>query len=579
MKYFLSAFFSFLFFSTILSQHITADVSIDKFGNLFVTELIDDLDITKDTLIIDKRILIHNKYADLIGDIDNFIAYKPKVKEFNYVVNFPKGKNNSYIKKEDFFFSGLNYLAIKKSSIPKRNTFDIHVKLPTDYTLVYPDKEDLKESFYFTPPIIAGQFKEEKVQGYTVYTLKSEKYHPRQLNAIIGFMDKAFNFYNETFGAVKQPKIIFLPFKGSLRARTIDNAIILNSNRFKYTPLNKKVLAHEIAHLWWGYGGLFFKNHEITEGMTDFMALEFLKQKDEHEYLKNNLDMKGFISEGVASLDEVESTKKDKRIFSYNFIPLLFQTYQNNNPIFYELLADFYKDNKPKIKINLEDLNQFLVKNNLPRIVTDEDLPDFFILEETNFLVIRGATEKTKKVVVEYVNENNTIRYDTLKFSTSSKMYRIQKGGIIKASIDPENKIHQFSKLNDVWLKDQQSLFSRNRYYNKSKINPKIINLSERVLDYILEKNIALDNDICDSQFRLKSELSKVKELIKNEGLNTIIPTGAVTTYNRKRNIIDLKFTYYSRVENKSKLMKLQLFTNKDLKYLDKVVLKHPIKE
>jgi hypothetical protein len=387
-------------------------------------------------------------------------------------------------------------------------------------------------------------------------------------------MDKAFNFYSETFGTVKQPKIIFLPFKGSLVARTIDNAIILNSNKFKSKTIKKRILAHEIAHLWWGYGGLFFKNHEITEGMADFMALHFLKQKDEHEYLKKNLDLKGFISEGISNLDEVENPQKDKRIFSYNFVPLLFQTYQNNNPVFYELLAKFYKENKSKIRINLEELNLFLVKNNSPKINTDNNLPDFFILEENNFLVIRGATNNPKEVIVEYIKEDNTISYDTLKFSKTSKIFRVQKASIIKASIDPKNKVHQFSKLNDVWLKDQQSLFSKNSYFNKGKIHPKIINMSERFLDYILDKNIILESDICDSQFKLKSELNVVKEVLKNEGLNTIIPTGAVARYNRKRNVIDLKFTYYSRIENKSKLMVLQLFTDKDIKYLDKVLLK-----
>jgi hypothetical protein len=188
--------------------------------------------------------------------------------------------------------------------------------------------------------------------------------------------------------------------------------------------------------------------------------------------------------------------------------------------------------------------------------------------------VIRGATNNPKEVIVEYIKEDNTISYDTLKFSKTSKTFRVQKAGIIKANINPENKVHQFSKLNDVWLKDQQSLFSKNSYFNKGKIHPKIINMSERFLDYILDKNIIIESDICDSQFKLKSELNVVKEVLKNEGLNTIIPTGAVARYNRKRNVIDLKFTYYSRIGNKSKLMVLQLFTDKDIKYLDKVLLK-----
>ena len=577
MKYFLSALISLLFLKTIQSQVITANISIDKFGNLFVSELIDDLDISLDTILINKNILIHNKYADLIGDENHQISYKPKNKAFSFVVNFPKN-NNNYIKKEDFFFTGINYLATKKQKTPGRNTFDIHINLPINYKLVYPEKDDLKTPFYHVPSIIAGKFKEQKIQNYTVFTLESEKYYTIQLNTIIGYMDKVFQFYSEKFGAVKQPKIIFLPFKGSLKARTIDNAIILNSNRFKHKPLGKKILAHEIAHLWWGFGNLFFKNHEITEGMADFMALQFLKQKDEHAYLKNKLESKNYNSEGISNLNKVEDKQKDKRLFSYNFVPLMFQTYQNNNASFYELLPEFYNANKSKITVSLNDLNQFLVKKNLPKINTNTDLPDFFILEDTNFLVIKGATKKPTDVVIEYLNADNTINYDTLTFSSTSKAFRIQKATIIKASIDPDNKIHQFSKLNDIWHKDQSSLFSKNSYFNIGKIHPKVIKMSENMLDYLFDKSNTLSS-ICESQFKLKSELVQIKNILKDEGLNTIIPTGAVTTHNRKKHIIYLKFTYYSRVENKSKLMVLHLFTDKDLKYLDKVKQNFPLKK
>ena len=93
-------------FLTSYSQEsiIVANIKVDNFGNLHVNENFTTL---YDTIIIDSKILIHRNYATLIRSKKlegvKYIEYAPIAKNISYVVNLPKAKSNTYLKREDFF--------------------------------------------------------------------------------------------------------------------------------------------------------------------------------------------------------------------------------------------------------------------------------------------------------------------------------------------------------------------------------------------------------------------------------------------------------------------------------------------
>jgi hypothetical protein len=43
--------------------------------------------------------------------------------------------------------------------------------------------------------------------------------------------------------------------------------------------INSKTLIHETLHLWWGDNSVHFENRVITEGIVEFLSLNYLKIK------------------------------------------------------------------------------------------------------------------------------------------------------------------------------------------------------------------------------------------------------------------------------------------------------------
>ncbi len=146
------------------------------FGNLYIDAKLPNLDIKKDTLIIDNDILIHKNYATLIGGYRSgssyLIKYIPKINELSYVVNLPKNSGNSYVKKPDYFFTFIKYLPSLRQSINKEKEFNIKFNFPNKFKVVYPDSLDLTKKIITTPPIIAGDFIESEIEDFKVFNFK-----------------------------------------------------------------------------------------------------------------------------------------------------------------------------------------------------------------------------------------------------------------------------------------------------------------------------------------------------------------------------------------------------------------------
>ena len=81
---------------------VKANVDMDFFGNLYVNAELNNLNVNKDTIVIDDQILIHKDFAKLIRGVKrnniSLIEYKPLSKKIDYVINLPNTKNASYLK-------------------------------------------------------------------------------------------------------------------------------------------------------------------------------------------------------------------------------------------------------------------------------------------------------------------------------------------------------------------------------------------------------------------------------------------------------------------------------------------------
>lgn len=588
----------FFFFSIITTSNaqevdVKAIVEMDFFGNLYVNASLPKLDIKKDTLIIDDDILIHKNYASLIGGVriggSYLINYLPKTKELSYVVNLPKNSGNSYVKKSDFFFTFINYLPSIKQSFNKEKDFNITFDFPKKLKIVYPDSLDLTKKFISTPPIIAGDFIESEIEGFKVFNLKKDNKSINEIHKVISVVKDAYDFYQVKYPKKEsKPKIIFLPFNGPLGGRTIRDAIVFDSNILNDSiNLEKRLIAHEVAHLWWGYYGVNIDNQHIIEGIAEYMSLKYMEYIKETEYIKKSINKKHYHIEGFIDGGDILSSKKrsaeESGILNYDFAPLLFFNVEKGNKNLYDVLSEFYIINKGhKGPISISKLESFLKKNKLNPIISENVLPDYFFIEDGEKLILKGLNfQNNQKLNIELTDNRDVKMIKTYLFSSKISEYIFDKKEIKKIVVDPEYKIIQFSRLNDIWINDESSTFSKNRYFLIKDTNPIVLSQSAKMLDYLFSKNNVNINDLtCEDNLWL---IEKIDQLKKTINLNDdIILTGASTLLkegNKNLNRIDIKATYYSKRENSSKFIYFYLYFDKNLKYLQSFKLESELNE
>jgi len=499
------------------TEKVTALLEIDGFGNLFVNESFNTSLIPEDTLVIDRNILIHNKYADLVGDVrldqKSLIQYIPKKynhKSISYVVNLPKGKDNNYLVTKSLFLTTIEYLALDKNSFFLKKRFDIDITLPSGYNLIYPNIQDLNTCYYSAPPIIAGEFIKKRNNGFKTFYPKEDKEFSEKVNNIINVADLTFEFHKKIFGVKNKPKLVFIPLKKGLYGRTFENIILLSSSLYK-KEMSNRLVSHEMAHIWWGEGGLTFKNKILTEGVAEFMALEFLKSQGEFDFVEHLLNMKFYQIEGARSMNDITNIGKDnsrKKMYSYDFAPLIFNLAQSKNPNFYYKLAEFYKKSKNKRNTNIQELEEFLLKNNFDKLVENKNLSDFFIRDVSeSSIAIHGITDSKQDVIVKFIDKNNNSSFDTLSFSSDKSVFYKDISNIKKVVIDPDFKTLQYSRLNDIWIKNESSLLSKNRYFTISETKKEVVDIASNALSYLDKKGNDAYLKTLNNNIRLIKEL------------------------------------------------------------------------
>ncbi|QRM87762.1 hypothetical protein FG167_00510 [Lacinutrix sp. WUR7] len=576
----------FLFFLTTINSSsqekaITANVEVDRYGNLYVNNTISNLDKQIDTIVANGGILLHKDQALLKGNVKMgkvyYKKYLPKTNDFSFTINLLKEKTDSYRMTKDFFLASISYLVTLKKDFGERRAFNIETKLPEKYTLIYPSKEDLKKAHLYPPPIIAGDFYNSKIEGFDVYNLNRFKESQGKVKDILGVINDAYNFYLQSYPEHnRKPKIIFVPFiSKTLLGKTFDNVILLNSKMLKDTArLEKRLLAHEVAHLFWGVTGLRFKESVLTEGIAEYMSLKYLDFKNEDKELKSLLNKKGYRSEGFreASLVSKKIKKEDKKVISYSFSTLLFLYNEKENKSFYTDLSKFYKEKATgNTTVSLDELQEFLMQKEL-RLIDSNTLPDFFITETDNSLIINGFTINDTKVEVVKELIDGSKEKHSLAFSYKNDTYTFSKTNLKKIIIDPDYKVLQFSRLNDIWHKDETSYSSKNRYFNLIDVNPKVLAISDQLLRYLVTKdNSILKNLICEENVWLTNSYKALKDEIYKDIEGDITITGASTYYREGAKSMSIKMVYFTEGSNTSKLVYLRLYLDEGLNYVQKL--------
>ena len=127
--------------------------------------------------------------------------------------------------------------------------------------------------------------------------------------------------------------------------------------------------------------------------------------------------------------------------------------------------------------------------------------------------------KNNQKLKVELTDNKGVKNIKTYEFTSKINDYIIDKKNVKKIVIDPEYKIIQFSRLNDIWFNNETSSLSKNRYFLIENTNPKVLSHSTKMLNYLFSKNNVNISDLtCEDNLWLIEKIDQLKKAInKND--------------------------------------------------------------
>ena len=538
-------------FSIVLSQKtVNAKIIIDENNNLKISQ----------TFASKKNIVIFPNYITLDSSA-KFLSNETSISKsyevgdkFDYKVNTDKSNIN-----DDFFITNLRYLGLEKSDFIKEKKFNLNIS-SKNYNIIFPTANDLQQKYIATPIIVAGKFKNFEINGFQVYYLEKESELLEEIKKATVGMTKSFEFYSNHFGKKDKPKIIFAPING--RSETNENIIIYNSALLKNNA-PRTTVSHEIAHIWFGKDGIIFKEHSLTEAFAEFFAFQYLTATYHSEnfkkYFEDLISIRQFTTEGKKSFEGFASEnldKDEKDLFSYNLLPLYLYSKQKNDANFINLIADFYKYKKDDRTTSLDELNFFLQSKGYETLFTDK-IPDFYFSEcDKSKICINSNSENIYNLEIESTSKDNLVAKKIIKISNKNSEI-LDTNNIKKLAIDPEYKIQQVSRLNDIWNAEDSNSFNRNRYFSISKLNPKMLEISNEIGNYFnnLDNNEITKNLIIDEKDKLMFNELKTKYL----NSKSVILSGASSSFSEKKNTLYINFSFNNKANNDINVLKMTL--------------------
>lgn len=552
----------------------TAEIYIDELGNVSIHQTLNK-DI--DTLFLHPKAIIDSTELSLIDTIkfDKGRAKRYLIKNskssINYSYKKPKKNKSHYFMLDSVFYFSRNFFAF--DNLDASLNLNLDYKFANDFALLYPTQSFSKDAFE-NQCIIAGQFYSESIKGFQTHRLKRDA---KNLNEIINLIDHAHDFYSAIFETTPvKPQIIFTPLVGSLRGKCLGNTIVYKDEVLNSANFDARLIVHEMAHLWWFDNFGAFENHILNEAISEFSALYFLDTLGKKEELYKLLEEKNYITEKYNSFSLVHKEKKSRlenKDLSYQFLPMFLFYVQEYNPSFIKKLAEVFKKHKrQQSNISLNEFIKLVSHFGYASFFEENSiLPDVYITATKDSLYINSTQRLTHKVPLELIKEKHKI-VDSLDFSKRSKIAMV-KNQISKVSIDPNFAGLQNSRLNDVWVSNNELGIYKSSYQLNFESNQKVEAFASQVISY-LKGEISLDKLVIDNAKR-KNIIPRLehikKELFKKESDVYILSDASYNFIKERNNKIEMKVLFYNKEDSESAYIDFEFFMDDDLKMITHV--------
>lgn len=554
-----------LFFS---QKEINAKIIIDENSNLQITQYFTKT--TKDTLQFAKEIALNSKAVKLLGSssskYNDYEIQNSDLLDFN--LNIPQKPTAKSTVTADFFYTSQKYLALQKKGANIKKQFKLTID-SKKFKIIFPTEEDLKRKYFTVPSIIAGDFEKIDRNGFHISYLKKDSL--RKIERASTSMHKSFEFYKSLFGDQQKPKVVFAPIYGP--SVTSENLIIYNTDLF--TSSNPQTISHEIAHIWFGSDGKVFRERPVTEAIAEFLSMQYLKQisnfgkEDFDKFIKSKFHR----IEGIKSFKELNNKDLDQKenfTLSYNLLPLFLYTRQNANTNFINQIADFYKYKKDDNTTSLDEMNYYFISKQIEPVFTIPVFPDYFIEEcgNSNICITSTATDNSD-VEVELISDDNQKTIKILSFSKDKKQQSLDTKNSKKITIDPEFKTLQITRLNDIWIKNDDNLFNKSRYTAIQELTPEFAEISKDVLAFlkntdskIISKNLIINE-------KENSDFLNFKKRLFESDKNKI--NGGFSIWSKGNKTLFISLSYYNETLMDTNVVTLKLALTDDYKALRKL--------
>lgn len=529
-------------------HEIFADINLDKNMLEFkckLTPLPNSLNIRVLTFYIPSKHHLDNlkitnehgsKLKYKIDKIDNLSMVEVEIGDNNQSIALEYDLDLLKMKSSIAYFRGDNqFFILPEASVLPRNNAEI---VPDNIHYVVNVSESAKEYEYvketsltnvhsMPPPIIFGNFKQVKYGNIQAYIPIDNTTDEVSLDAVMSHISDSYNYYTASFGQneYQNVEVFFLNRRGGY---TIPNGIILDQ---KYISENNRtsieevvhIIAHEIAHLWWGIG-VSASSWSITEGLAelscDFYLANRKKQDSKDIYSrKNSIVLDSDIK--PKNFGNLSLSDANYKTFAYNKLPIILHEAElkmgSDNAI--KALRDFYLTEKNSSKPqSLESIFKFFPPNHQIEIIKDldgtlEDWPDFYVKEVTNNTVTFGSQNVyfPEIVPVKLTTDGNEIIQDTLHFDSGlNEIVKQYSDDIVKIIIDSNFNTNQSILLNDLWIKKPKSLLN-NKWQHSC--DAKYDTFFNALLGYVFTDEVLSITEIADE--KNISLLSKAKNALK----------------------------------------------------------------
>ena len=304
-----------------------------------------------------KKFYLEINYSYPLDKIENpTFLYKPNWIELSlytgwFPINF-NDKNYSY--KLDFEMPE-NYQIISSGSISRNKNKTIILN---------------NENYKDIPVILSDKFqifsaKNEKIKFYG--TELSEK----QITDIENTSTEIYNFFEATFGKSDSKNLIVTvnPFAHPMSYAR--KGFISLSLKNGFANSDKKILSHEIGHLWWKNAPFGTYEEWLNESFAEFSALKFMQQKLEEEEFKELLKKYETAYQKPIKISEISPNDDNWYSIAYLKYPyILYKLEEKIGPQKMNLFLSSIYENKISLT---EDLIKLLRKYADENIVKELD--------------------------------------------------------------------------------------------------------------------------------------------------------------------------------------------------------------